>query len=160
MKRLYKSRTDKKIDGVCAGIAEYFEVDPVLVRVLAVLLLFMGGVAFLAYIIGMIVIPRKPFDMETPATETQEPQNTYKTYEPPVSVEPKKEETNYSSVGALIVGIILVTIGAFTLADNLNIFNHFHFWRWLIHNCWDFMVPAIFIIAGIALLAKSKKEKE
>lgn len=59
-KRLYKSKNDRKIDGVCAGIAEYFDVDPTLVRVGWVLLSILGGSGVLAYIICMIIIPNHP----------------------------------------------------------------------------------------------------
>lgn len=61
-KKLYKS-TDRKLDGVCAGIAEYFEIDPTIVRVAyALITLFtavFGGIA--VYIILAIVMPRRPF---------------------------------------------------------------------------------------------------
>lgn len=59
-KRLYKSNSNKMIDGVCAGIAEYFNIDPTLVRLGAVVLCCMGGSGVLAYIIAMIIIPRRP----------------------------------------------------------------------------------------------------
>ena len=59
-KKLYKSATDKKIDGVCAGIAEYFNVDPTLVRLLWVLATFFVGAGVFAYIVAAIVMPRKP----------------------------------------------------------------------------------------------------
>ena len=59
-KRLYTSNREKMIDGVCAGIAEYFEIDPTLVRLGAVLLSLAGFSGVLAYIIAMIVIPRNP----------------------------------------------------------------------------------------------------
>ena len=59
-KRLYKSSKDKKIDGVCAGIAEYFNVDPTLIRLAAILLTCVAGGGILAYIICAIVIPRDP----------------------------------------------------------------------------------------------------
>lgn len=59
-KRLYRSRTDRRISGVCGGIAVFFKIDPTLVRLLFVLgLLFVGG-TFWAYIILMIVIPEEP----------------------------------------------------------------------------------------------------
>lgn len=59
-KRLYRSRTDRRISGVCGGIAEYFKMDPTLVRLLFVLgLLFVGG-TFWAYIVLMILIPEEP----------------------------------------------------------------------------------------------------
>lgn len=64
-KKLYKSRNDKKISGVCAGIAEYFGIDPTLIRLLwAVVTLFTVGTGVLAYIICAIIIPEMP-DGET-----------------------------------------------------------------------------------------------
>ncbi len=59
-KRLYKSATDKKLDGVCAGLGEYFNLDPTLVRLAWVLFCFLGGSGVLAYIIAALIIPRKP----------------------------------------------------------------------------------------------------
>ncbi|MEG0909756.1 MAG: PspC domain-containing protein [Bacilli bacterium] len=59
-KKLYKSNDNKMIDGVCAGIAEYFDIDATLIRLLWVLLAFCAGGGFIAYIVAMIVIPRKP----------------------------------------------------------------------------------------------------
>lgn len=59
-KRLYKSNKNKMIDGVCAGIAEYFNIDPTLVRLGAVVLTCACGSGVLAYIVCAIVIPRDP----------------------------------------------------------------------------------------------------
>lgn len=57
MKRFYLSRTDVKIAGVCAGIANYFDIDPVLVRILFVFFFLIGGGGLLAYIIIWIAAP-------------------------------------------------------------------------------------------------------
>lgn len=59
-KRLYKSRENRMIDGVCGGIAEYFNIDPTLVRLGWVLFCALGGSGVIAYIIGAIIIPRRP----------------------------------------------------------------------------------------------------
>lgn len=59
-KRLYKSNKDKKVDGVCGGIAEYFDVDSTLIRLAWVLFCFFGGSGLLAYLIAAIIIPRQP----------------------------------------------------------------------------------------------------
>ncbi|MBR4288868.1 MAG: PspC domain-containing protein [Clostridia bacterium] len=59
-KRLYKSNTDKKIDGVCAGIAEYLNLDPTVIRLAWILFSLLGGSGILAYIIAAVVIPRNP----------------------------------------------------------------------------------------------------
>ncbi|MBQ6847490.1 MAG: PspC domain-containing protein [Clostridia bacterium] len=58
-KRLYKSRTDKKLDGVCGGIAEYFNIDSTLIRLAWILFVCLGGSGILAYIIAAIVMPVK-----------------------------------------------------------------------------------------------------
>ena len=55
--RLYKSRNDRMIAGVCGGIGEYFDIDPTLIRILWVTLLFMAGGGLVAYLIAWIVIP-------------------------------------------------------------------------------------------------------
>lgn len=59
-KRLYKSNTEKKLDGVCGGIAEYFDVDPTVIRLAWVIFSLCGGSGLLAYIICAIIMPRKP----------------------------------------------------------------------------------------------------
>ena len=59
-KKLYKSRNDQKLDGVCAGIAKYFDVDPTVIRLAWVLFCALGGSGILAYIICALVIPREP----------------------------------------------------------------------------------------------------
>ena len=58
-KKLYKSETDKKIDGVCGGIAEYFNVDSTLIRIAWIVFSCLGGSGILAYIIAAIVMPRE-----------------------------------------------------------------------------------------------------
>ncbi len=60
MKKLYKSRTDKKLCGVCGGIAEYFDIDATVVRLLWVLFTLWGGSGILAYIIAALIMSDKP----------------------------------------------------------------------------------------------------
>lgn len=59
-KRLYKSNEHKMLDGVCGGIAEYFGIDPTLVRLGWVLFCALGGSGVIAYIIAAIIIPYRP----------------------------------------------------------------------------------------------------
>lgn len=59
-KKLYESNQNKMIDGVCGGIAEYFGIDPTVVRLIWALFSLMGGSGILAYIIAAIIIPRSP----------------------------------------------------------------------------------------------------
>ncbi len=59
-RRLYRSTASKMLGGVCGGLAEYFGIDPTIVRLLAVIGLFFGGATFWAYIIMWIVVPLEP----------------------------------------------------------------------------------------------------
>ena len=57
-KRLYKSNTDKKLCGVCGGIAEYFDVDSTIIRLVWVIFTLLGGCGIIAYIIAAIIMPK------------------------------------------------------------------------------------------------------
>ena len=59
-KKLYRSRTDKKICGVCGGLGKYFSIDATLVRLGVVLFTLFVGAGLLAYIIAALVIPEEP----------------------------------------------------------------------------------------------------
>jgi phage shock protein C len=59
-KRLHRSRNERMIGGVCGGLAEYFSLDPVLVRVLLVVITLMGGAGLLLYLILWAVVPLAP----------------------------------------------------------------------------------------------------
>ena len=59
-KRLYRSKKDKMLAGICGGLAEYFDVDPSLVRLATVLLCLYAGTGLLVYIIAAIIIPEDP----------------------------------------------------------------------------------------------------
>ena len=57
-KKLTKSHNDVKLDGVCAGIAEYFEIDPTIVRVIFVFVTLSGGAGILIYLLLALILPR------------------------------------------------------------------------------------------------------
>lgn len=59
-KRLYRNINNKMIGGVCSGLADYFELDPTLIRVIWLVLVLAGGTGVLAYIICWIVMPEQP----------------------------------------------------------------------------------------------------
>ena len=70
MKKLYKSQTDRKLAGVCGGLAEYLNIDSTLIRLIWVLLFFMAGSGLLAYLICALVIPDEP----TPSGAPDDPE--------------------------------------------------------------------------------------
>lgn len=59
-KKLYRSTENKVIAGVCGGIAEYFDIDPTLVRLAWVLFCVLGGSGVLAYLVAALIIPERP----------------------------------------------------------------------------------------------------
>lgn len=61
-KKLYKSTTDRKLCGVCAGVANYLNIDPTVVRLLWALITFLGGAGVIAYIVCALVIPDEPYN--------------------------------------------------------------------------------------------------
>ncbi|MCK4595347.1 PspC domain-containing protein [candidate division WOR-3 bacterium] len=101
MKRLYRSKKDKLIGGVCGGIGEYFNVDSVLIRVLLLLFTFLGGAGVLAYIIAWIVIPSQE-DVKKGRS--------------------KEEVTEENDRGAFWGGIVLVVIGLILILFTLRTF--------------------------------------
>jgi len=60
IRRLYRSRTDRMIGGVCSGLGKYFTIDPTIVRLVFVVTALMGGPGLLAYLILLIVVPEEP----------------------------------------------------------------------------------------------------
>ena len=66
-KRLVRPRGDRKIAGVCSGFAEYFDLDPTLVRLVWLITAVMTGVGVLSYPIAWVVMPEEPLRLEAPA---------------------------------------------------------------------------------------------
>ena len=59
MKKLYRNVNDRKIAGVCSGIGEYFDVDPVLIRLIWIVFAFAAGGGIVAYLIAWVIIPER-----------------------------------------------------------------------------------------------------
>jgi phage shock protein PspC (stress-responsive transcriptional regulator) len=130
--RLYRSTTDKVIGGVCGGLGDYLNIDPVIVRIIFVLLAIFGGSGVLVYIILWIVIPEKVYTLGTEAS-TGEPV-TVEEY-PEMEGEKKKRNTT------LIGGVALIALGLLILADKMI----------PAYNLWDFW-PLILIGIGVVLI--------
>jgi phage shock protein C len=59
-RKLYRSKTDRKVAGVCGGLAQYFNIDPTLIRVLFVVLAVLGGSGLVLYVALWIIVPNEP----------------------------------------------------------------------------------------------------
>jgi len=63
-RKLYRSEDNKIFLGICGGIGEYFDIDPVIVRVILVALIFVGFSGILAYIVAAFIIPKRPYNLK------------------------------------------------------------------------------------------------
>lgn len=117
-KRFHRSTTDKRIAGVAGGLAEYFNIDPLLVRLIFVVLLLAGGGGFLLYLILWIITPEKPVIInQTQNSSTMEnQQSTYEGQKPPEESQ-KTQQPQHKNRGNLIGGLVLITLGLLFLAD-------------------------------------------
>ena len=167
-KKLYRTVDDKVIAGVAGGLAEYFEVDVVIFRLLFVLLVLFGGGGLLAYIVMWIVIPPKPVTFRYAAPPRATPG------EPKEDASASGEQgTNATGAGSrgnnatsttpvkkngpsntsLIAGIILIVMGTLFLINRLM--------PWFdLGNFW----PILLIIGGFFIIdpniLKSTKNKQ
>jgi phage shock protein PspC (stress-responsive transcriptional regulator) len=130
------------IGGVCAGIAEYFDTDPSLIRLALVLLFFAGGVGILAYIVAWIIVPQKPLITTTASAETTPEEPATMTHSDSV------EEVNRPR---FILGIVLIVLGGLFLLGSLHVWHWFSFFR---------LWPLILIIIGIMIITKGMDRGE
>jgi phage shock protein C len=130
-RRLYKSRQNRMLDGVCGGVAEYFDVDPTIVRIVWALVTLAWGLGAVLYIIAMIVMPVNPAyraGMGSPA-----PGGTPAPGGPAVAPPPRHH----------YVGIVLILIGCFLMIFRLG---------WMFDfGLWDISEKVVFPFSLIAL---------
>lgn len=131
-KRLYRSRDNGIIAGVCAGLGDYFDIDPVLIRIIAVILIFPGGVGLIGYIVAWIAMPYPPEGEADVVVESGEP-------------------AERPDVVKYLPGAILIALGVIFLSNRL-------FWWFDFGVIWPFGLIAIGVILIARTLSKQKKE--
>ncbi|MEA1964767.1 MAG: PspC domain-containing protein [Candidatus Aerophobetes bacterium] len=146
-KRLYRSKKDRMIGGVCGGIAEYFDIDPVIVRILAVLSIFANGIGLIAYLIAWIIIPQNPKQV----SEKEEGKLREKAEDVAQKIgKPLQGDlgSNEKKKSRVIGGLILLALGGLFMINNfLPWFRFSRLW------------PLILIIIGLAILISSLRKK-
>ena len=75
-RKLYRSRNDSRIAGVCGGLGEYLDIDPTLVRLIFVLLALMGGHGVLLYIVLWLIVPYPALPLVPPSPRSDVTSNT------------------------------------------------------------------------------------
>jgi phage shock protein PspC (stress-responsive transcriptional regulator) len=135
-RRVYRSVVNRRIAGVCGGVAEYLNIDPLIVRLVWFLAIFVNGIGFFAYIAGWIIIP-----------ESQKP----------VSAPPRPPSRN----SQYIWGAALVLLGFFFLADKLDLYFLVP-WHW--HHLvpywfnWGVFFSVFVILLGVLLILRGNSD--
>lgn len=127
-RRLVRSRDDRVIAGVCAGLARYLGIDPVLVRIAALLLIFAGGAGVVLYAIGWIAMPDEPAVVGSVPLRPDEPGSERRG-------------------GASVLGIVFVILGVFFLVDAI----------WADLLAWKYLWPLALIAVGAAILVRPRR---
>jgi phage shock protein PspC (stress-responsive transcriptional regulator) len=169
-RKLYRDEYHKKIAGVCAGLAEYFNIDVAIVRVIFVLALIFHGGGLLIYIIFWVVLPKKPLfinpnvdyrvspqnpaDSENqfggnPYTNAPFPNQPYQNQPFPNQPFPMQPR-NSTSLVAIVFGVVLIMIGGSILLNDFDILPD-----------WDFerLWPVILIVVGCAIMISGERKK-
>lgn len=112
-KRLYRSRKDKMIGGVCGGLAEYFDIDPVIVRAFFIVATFAWGSSLIGYIVLWIIVPFSPVDFRDTTKHETENEIELENEDDNLYREKKKQKKR------AIFGIAVIFFGILLLVDNL-----------------------------------------
>lgn len=107
-KRLYRSQRNKVLAGVASGLGQYFDVDPIIIRILFLVVALAGGGGILAYIILWIAIPQEPFVPTDFSTEQPYQASNADINNP---AQPSPDLPNNSKRNGVVGGIILITLG-------------------------------------------------
>jgi phage shock protein C len=150
--RLYRSRSDAMIGGVCGGLAEYLRIDSVLVRLFFILLTFGGGgVALVVYFLLWIIVPLEGQNREATL------QDTVRSGSEEIAERARLMGSDLRNIvrnphpqAGLLIGSALVILGIFFLLQNLDL-------PWLYWLDLDVIWPVLVILGGIALLIRHRR---
>ena len=134
--KLYRSSENKIIAGVCGGIGEYFNIDPVFIRIIFIILFLSHGSGLLIYLILWLVIPKKE-------SLSNDVDDTVRSNFKEIKEIAKKHNSKQ------IIGFFLVILGIAFLLDNFYIVNFDYIWRF-----W----PVILIIIGYIILTRHENK--
>ena len=137
--KLYRSTTNKVFAGVCGGLAEYFDVDPIVLRILFVLMVLFGGTGIVLYIAAIFIVPKRPLVWnEMPPAQSE------------VKSSPRSETVrNWFGIAMVILGVLL-------LLANMEVFHFFNF----MEDAFEYVFPVLLIILGMAIIYYRQSQPE
>ena len=143
-KRLYRSKSESVIAGICGGLGNYFNSDPILFRVLFVVAAIFGGSGVLVYIVLWIAVPEDPSSIKMDTTLNQDTMNEDKMKTESDMDEKANNTKPERSDGNLWGGIILIALGSIFLID-----------RFVPRIDFGDLWPIILIVVGAILISKA-----
>ncbi|HEY82405.1 MAG TPA: PspC domain-containing protein [Dehalococcoidia bacterium] len=156
-KRLYRSRTDRMIWGVCGGLAEYFDIDPTIIRIIFLVLIFANGLSILAYIILAIVVPLEGSKTTEPKEVVKENVAQMRDKAGELGREIRStlagEKTQPEEAGMTrrrhnLLGITLIVLGILFLMGSLNL---------LVWLRWSLLWPVILVAIGLIIIFGARR---
>jgi phage shock protein PspC (stress-responsive transcriptional regulator) len=146
-RRLYRCRHDRRLGGVAAGVAEFFGLDPTLVRLLWVVSIFFGGISLLLYFGMWIIVPLEPVSADESAAATGDPAAA--PGDPSATLEGHRHVSHGDGRWTTILGGVLILFGTLALVDRfLPALDVEHF-----------VVPAIMIGIGAYLVTSAVRRE-
>ncbi|KKR05695.1 MAG: Phage shock protein C, PspC [candidate division WS6 bacterium GW2011_GWF2_39_15] len=152
-KRLYRSRTDKMIGGVCGGLGEYFNIDSTLIRIIFALLLVTGGSGFLIYVVLWVVIPEEGSTQKN--SEEVIKDNSREIEEKVKSVAQGFEGFTKERNTKVWIGIVIIFVGIYLTLGSLGLSRFFDL-GWYISKLW----PLFIILLGVLILVRNSDGKK
>lgn len=140
-KKFQRTRNEKVISGVCGGLGNYFEVDPIIFRFAFIALLLAGGSSIFIYIILVIVIPKEPYILQSQGASNA---STFDNFQQEDLSGKESENSNRT-----VFGLLLISGGALMLL--YNIMPYFK-----LEKLW----PVILVIMGLGLLFQKKNTNQ
>lgn len=141
-KRLYRSRKDKVIAGVCGGLADYFDADPTLVRLIFVVLALLQGVGLLVYFVLLIVVPKEKAPYFEPEPE-RAGRGAVGEARADIDDFSRSARSAFAKDRSQWVGIALIAMGAFFFLN-----------RYLPPIKFEYMLAAALIVLGIYITTR------
>jgi phage shock protein C len=166
--KLYRSRADRVFGGVCGGLGQYFDVEPLIFRAVFLVLLFGGGAGLLIYILMLIIVPNEPVGFipenhfengkENLSSEggsasgghnfAQDIAGHAQAFAAEVRTEVGGRNYHPRRGGRVLFGLIIVILGAALLLDQFFPVGWFR---------WNYFWPALLIILGVAILSRRRE---
>jgi phage shock protein C len=146
-RRLYRCRENRVLAGVASGVAEFFDLDPTLVRVLWFISILFGGIGLVVYIGMAIIVPNEPLAIDGSGVVDHAATTGEGV---PLATEGHRHATHGDGRGTMFVGLVLILFGGLALIDTLLP-------SWV--DAGRYLIPAFVVGLGVLLVANAVRRE-